>query len=101
MASGLPIVTTATCGMRDVIRDENNGLLIPIRSTEAIITKIERLMADAQLRERLGLAAQKDALQKYSWQQAAAHVFNAYQKLLEKGHGQRIRTKRCVQQRAR
>ena len=29
MAAGLPVVTTATCGMLDTIRDGENGRLIP------------------------------------------------------------------------
>ena len=32
MRSGLPLVTTDTCGMKDVIRSGVNGLLVPIRS---------------------------------------------------------------------
>src|SRR5207253_1024940 len=46
MLSGLPVVATATCGMRDVIRDGENGLLIPLRSPQALTAAIERLLCE-------------------------------------------------------
>ena len=81
MMSGLPIVTTATCGMKDVIHDERNGLLVPIRSPAAIVEAVERLMSDAALRERLGRAAQAEAREKYNWEQVAAPVREVYERL--------------------
>jgi len=83
MMSGLPIVTTATCGMKDVIRSEENGLLIPIRSPAAIVTAMERLVGDKQLRVRLGLAARRDAMAHYTWSAVARPVREAYERLAE------------------
>ena len=81
--SGLPVVTTATCGMKDVIRSEENGLLIPIRSPAAIVTAIERLVGDQQLRVRLGLAARRDAMAHYTWSAVARPVRDTYERLAE------------------
>ena len=81
MMSGLPIITTATCGMKDVIEDEHTGLLIPIRSPHAIVTAVERLLCSAALRRSLGVAARAAALQRYTWDQAAEPVLHAYQAL--------------------
>ena len=61
MMSGLPIVTTATCGMKDVIADQQTGLLVPIRSPESLVSAIDTLRADQSLRARLGQAARADA----------------------------------------
>src|SRR5690606_33777270 len=44
MMAGLPIVTTSTCGMKDVIRDRHNGMLVPLRSAVGIVRCIEELM---------------------------------------------------------
>lgn len=84
MMSGLPVVTTATCGMKDVIRDDDNGLLVPIRSPGAIVQAVERLLDDVALRERLGRTAQTEALTKYTWDKVAAPVLDAYERLYEK-----------------
>jgi glycosyltransferase involved in cell wall biosynthesis len=78
MASGLPIVTTATCGMKDVIRDGENGLLVPIRASGAIVASLERLIQDGELRQRLGRAARAEAAGKYTWERVAEPIGAAY-----------------------
>ena len=78
MMSGLPIVTTSTCGMKDVITHNENGLLIPIRSPEAIVAAVERLVADQAVRERLGRSAQAAARTRYTWDRVAQPVEHAY-----------------------
>lgn len=83
MLSGLPVVTTAVCGMRDVIRDGHNGLLIPIRSPEAIVAATERLLADAGLREQLGRQAHADAATNYTWERVALPVREVYRRIAE------------------
>ncbi len=81
MMSGLPIVTTATCGMKDVITDECTGLLVPIRSSTSVVRALERLTADRALRERLGRAARTQAVTNYSWERSAEPVLRAYEGL--------------------
>jgi glycosyltransferase involved in cell wall biosynthesis len=81
MASGLPIVTTATCGMKDVIEDGRTGLLVPTRSPDAIIEAVDRLVADPPLRARLGMAAREEALTRYTWKQAAIPVLTVYEQI--------------------
>jgi glycosyltransferase involved in cell wall biosynthesis len=78
MMSGLPIVTTSVCGMKDVLTDRENGLLIPIRSPDAIISAVDRLISDVPLRERLGRAAQVTARARYTWDRVAQPVEDAY-----------------------
>jgi glycosyltransferase involved in cell wall biosynthesis len=79
MGSALPIVTTATCGMKDVIEHDRTGLLIPIRSPSAIVSAVARLVDDSDLRARLGKAAQAQVLEKYSWTAAAGPVRAVYE----------------------
>jgi len=85
MMSGLPIVTTATCGMKDVVSDGVNGLLVPIRSSTRLVEAIQRLRVDPALRERLGRAAQAEAQARYTWDRVAEVVRKAYVRLLESG----------------
>lgn len=81
MASGLPVVTTATCGMRDVVRDGENGLLVPVRSPSSIAAAVERLVADESLRTRLGTTARAEAAEQYTWERVAAPVLEVYERL--------------------
>jgi glycosyltransferase involved in cell wall biosynthesis len=82
MMSGLPIVTTATCGMKDVIADQQNGLLVPIRSPHAVVTAIDTLLGDHALRARLGKSARADARVRYTWDRAAEPVLRAYETVM-------------------
>jgi glycosyltransferase involved in cell wall biosynthesis len=56
-ASGRPIVTTDSPGCRDLVRDRHEGILVPLRDTEAAARALAELAEDAGLRVRLGNAA--------------------------------------------
>jgi glycosyltransferase involved in cell wall biosynthesis len=57
MAARLPIVTTRVGVAADALTDGESALIIPTRHAQAIVREVERLLADAALRERLGEAA--------------------------------------------
>jgi len=54
MWMGKPLVMTDVSGAPDVIRDGENGLLVPRANPEALCAAIERLIADPALRDRMG-----------------------------------------------
>nr|MCR5405084.1 glycosyltransferase [Butyrivibrio sp.] len=56
MSLGLACISTdCPCGgPRDLIRDGENGLLVPVRDRDAIASSIRRLIEDDELRERIG-----------------------------------------------
>ncbi len=63
MALGLAVVST-DCdggGPRELIRDGENGILIPKDDAEALYEKLKLLFDDDSLRERLGESARKTA----------------------------------------
>lgn len=64
MALGLPIVATdCPCGgPRTIMKNEVDGLLIPIKNQKAMEDGINRLIEDPALAERLGREARKIAL---------------------------------------
>jgi glycosyltransferase involved in cell wall biosynthesis len=78
MWSGLPVVTTATAGMKDVVRHDENGLLVQPGSVESLAGGIDRLARDGDLRRRLGVAAHRAAVERYTWRQTAAAFEAAY-----------------------
>ncbi len=47
LAHGLPVITTPNAG--SVVRDGVDGFIVPIRDTEAIVDRIERLIDDGDL----------------------------------------------------
>jgi glycosyltransferase involved in cell wall biosynthesis len=81
MATGMPVVGTATCGMKDVIADGANGLLIPTRDAAALAAATERLLSDRELRERLGRQAHLDVAKNYTWDRVAEPMREIYSRL--------------------
>ena len=70
MASGMPVITTETCGMPDVVENGFNGLLVPPADACAIEAAALRLATDPALRRRLGQAAQH-SMKRYTWERSA------------------------------
>jgi glycosyltransferase involved in cell wall biosynthesis len=57
LAAGTPVLATATGGVAEVVRDGENGLLVPSGDPEALAVAIRRYMGDDGLRARLRAAA--------------------------------------------
>ena len=62
MAAGLPVVATDVGGVAEAVEDGETGLLVPATDAEALARALERLLADGELRRRLGAAGRARAL---------------------------------------
>lgn len=69
MASGKAVVASAMGQVRDVIKDGENGLLVPPGDEVSLAEAVNRLIEDVSLRERLGMQAREDAVRYHSWEQ--------------------------------
>lgn len=81
-ACGLPLVTCNTPGCREVVTDGVDGLLVPPRDAVALAGAIERLLAGATLRTRLGRAARARALAEFGEKIVIEKTLAVYQELL-------------------
>lgn len=54
MATGLPVIASRIAGIPELVRDGENGLLIPAGDTVALTAAIDRLLTDPDLRLRMG-----------------------------------------------
>ncbi len=57
LAAGAPVIATTVGGIPEVVRDGENGLLVPPRDVTAIASAIERVVRDGGLRASLAAAA--------------------------------------------
>jgi len=57
LAVGTPVIATAVGGVPEVVRDGENGLLVPPGDPEALAAAIRRFFGDHELRRRLSAAA--------------------------------------------
>ena len=66
MAYGRPVVATAVGGLPDAIEPGFTGLLVPAGDMAELRQAVEQLLADGELRSRLGAAARELAYEHYS-----------------------------------
>ncbi len=58
MAAGLPTIATPVGGIPDLIRDGENGILVPVGDVDGLARAIRSLAGDPALRRRLGTRGQ-------------------------------------------
>lgn len=85
MASGCAIVASEVAGIPEVIKDGENGLLVPQRDEQALADAICTLLSDPLMRQRLGHAARATAVNGLSW----AHTADRVARILESCLGNR------------
>lgn len=81
-ASGRPTVTTNAPGCRDAVLDGETGFLVPVRDSAALAERIDDLLADPDLRQRMGRAGRKRAVQEFSIENVVADTLAVYGTLL-------------------
>jgi glycosyltransferase involved in cell wall biosynthesis len=79
MAHGRPVVASAVGGLLDLVRDEETGLLVPPRDPAALRSAMERLLADPELRRRLGTAARRHVAELCDWGRVVDATIAAYE----------------------
>jgi len=82
MSYGLACITTPVGGIPDVIKNMQNGLLVDPGDTESLACAINLLIADRDLRMRLGTAARRTVEEHYNWQDRAEEIGKLYLQLL-------------------
>lgn len=81
MACGLTVVTAATPGPLQYVRDGDNGLVVPRADAPAMAAALERLIADPPLLRRLRESAHATA-QRYSWKRIAPETLRLYEEAM-------------------
>ncbi|CAO3363115.1 glycosyltransferase family 4 protein [Azospirillum melinis] len=72
MAAGLPVVATRIAGNRDLVVEEETGLMLDADDTPALAAALARLAEDPALRRRLGEGGRRRVVEHFSWRAVAA-----------------------------
>lgn len=80
-ACGLPIVATDAPGCREIVRHEENGLLVPVRDATALAEALSRLIADADLRRRMGRRGRQIVEAEFSMERVIRETLALYREL--------------------
>src|SRR3989344_1232997 len=78
MAAGLPIVATSVGGIPDFLTEGETGLFCKVSDPEDIAEKINRILIDDDLRNKLILNGRKLVEEKYSWDKIARKFRELY-----------------------
>jgi glycosyltransferase involved in cell wall biosynthesis len=77
MAAGLPVIASAVGQIPSIIEDGRTGILVPPGDPAALADALIRLGENPNLRERLGLEARNDAVQRFSWSGVLSRITGA------------------------
>lgn len=81
-AAGLPMVATDAPGCRDICRDGETGLLVPLKSVAPLASALERLAGDPAMRTAFGAAARSAAEADFSEARVVSETLTLYDALI-------------------
>jgi glycosyltransferase involved in cell wall biosynthesis len=84
MASGLPVIATNVGGNRELVQEDVNGFLVPPHAPNALLERLKSIVADAQLRARLGRASLSRAREEYSLRTMVREYSALYDRMIRK-----------------
>ncbi len=84
MAMSMAVIATKVGGIPNVIDDGVNGLLIDKGDVVALEKRIQQLMCDSGLRQKLGEQAKKTVVEKFSAKNVASEYESLYQTIIGK-----------------
>jgi glycosyltransferase involved in cell wall biosynthesis len=75
MHCGCAVITTPHEGAREIIANNENGLLIENSDSKLIAEKIEDLVKNERLRKNISIEARKNIIEIFSWQKSLEKYF--------------------------
>ena len=81
MACGTPVIASRVGGLMYTVQDGVTGFLVPDRNPEALADKIDLILSDPDLRNRLGAQA-LEATHRFTWGNIADQIIQIYRQML-------------------
>jgi len=82
MSSGLPVVATEVGGIPEIVDDGRNGFLVSPNSPEELAEKILELNSDRELRLRMGAAARRTVLERFTADKVVPQYEEIYRRVV-------------------
>jgi glycosyltransferase involved in cell wall biosynthesis len=84
MAHARPVVASSVGGLLDLVADGETGIHVPPGDVAALRAALQRLLADRELRRRLGEAGRERVRERFSWTAVTDATIAAYARTLGK-----------------
>ena len=88
-AAGRPVVASRAGGIPELVKHQENGLLVGPGSDQELYQAMREMLLDRDLRLRLGLEAKRTAL-KFPWESTVQRMDAVYMDLFEKRQAKKI-----------
>jgi glycosyltransferase involved in cell wall biosynthesis len=85
MSYALPVLGSTAGGIPEMVVQDETGLLVPSRSPTELAAALGRLIANADLRRRLGREGRRRCEEVFSLQAHTGHVLEEYAQVLSSG----------------
>jgi glycosyltransferase involved in cell wall biosynthesis len=82
MAMGIPIVSTDVDGVKEAVTHDCEALLVPPQDSALLAAGIERMLDDAQLRQRLARNAREKVESQFSFAHRTRVIEDLYRRLM-------------------
>jgi glycosyltransferase involved in cell wall biosynthesis len=89
MLTGVPVVASDVGGVAEAVRDAETGFCVPPRDVAAMGDRLERLVADPDLRRTMGERSRAVAAAELSLEACIEAHLRAYRAAVEHGRGRR------------
>tara|TARA_R110002049_G_scaffold48430_4_gene139599 strand:- start:5312 stop:6463 length:1152 start_codon:yes stop_codon:yes gene_type:complete len=80
---GRPIVTTDAPGCREIVRDGDNGFLVPVNQVEPLAAALRTLIGDPELRFRMGQCGRQRVLERFTLEQVVRETLAVYDSVMQ------------------
>ena len=82
MSHGLPVVATRVNGVPEMVEDTKTGFLIDVGDVQSLAERLERLLRDPALRERMGRAGRRRAEQLFAPERYQREMLAIYREVV-------------------
>lgn len=76
-----PVVTTDTPGCREIVRDGENGILVPVKDSFAVASALKKLIESPALRKKMGEKGRALVAQEFSLDRVNRETLTLYEAL--------------------
>ena len=83
MACGCPVVASTAGGGPEAVADGETGLLVPPNDLDAVVRALDRILADAPLRRRMGRAARRRVEEYFAMDKYIQRVLAVYHQAID------------------
>lgn len=80
MGAGLPLIVTENTGSGELVREGEEGFVVPIRDVETLKERILWLYENPGLRREMGMAA-RERVREFSWEKYGERLISVYEEV--------------------